>query len=127
MKKKFMKKAAAVSLSVAMACAALPAAGPINASAATKYVTLRTKFKTLKIGQKNKMTLINNTQGWKISKIATEDRTIAMVSAKTASSFQIKGKCEGRTVVKARLKTNAKKKVKSKLVKCTVNVVPAEK
>ena len=125
MKKKFMKKAAAVSLSVAMACAALPAAGPINASAAAKYVTLRTKFKTLKIG--HKMTLINNTQGWKISKIATEDRTIAMVSAKTASSFQIKGKCEGRTVVKARLKTNAKKKVKSKLVKCTVNVVPAEK
>ncbi len=127
MKKKFMKKAAAVSLSVAMACAALPAAGPINASAAAKYVTLRTKFKTLKVGQKNKMTLINNTQGWKISKIATEDRTIAMVSAKTASSFQIKGKSEGRTVVKARLKTNAKKKVKSKLVKCTVNVVPAEK
>ena len=121
--KRFLKKACAVSLAAAMAGSFLPADRPVTASAAAPAVSLRTSFKTLQVGQKNVMTLKNNTIGWKITKVATNDRTIAMVSGRTAKSFQIKGKAVGRTTVKARLKTTSRKKHNSKLVKCRVNVI----
>lgn len=121
--KRFLKKACAVSLAAAMAGSFLPAGRPVTAAAAAPAVSLRTSFKTLQVGQKNVMTLKNNTIGWKITKVATNDRTIAMVSGRTAKSFQIKGKAVGRTTVKARLKTTSRKKHNSKLVKCRVNVI----
>ncbi len=121
--KRFLKKACAVSLAVATAGSFLMTDRPVTASAAAPAVSLRTSFKTLRVGQKNVMTLKNNTIGWKITKVATNDRTIAMVFGRTAKSFQIKGKAVGRTTVKARLKTTSRKKHNSKIVKCRVNVI----
>ena len=43
-------------------------------------------------GQSNWMTLKNNTIGWKITKAATDDRTIAMVYGRKEDGFMIKGK-----------------------------------
>ncbi len=121
--KRFLKKACAVSLAVATAGSFLMTDRPVTASAAAPAVSLRTSFKTLRVGQKNVMTLKNNTIGWKITKVATNDRRIAMVFGRTAKSFQIKGKAVGRTTVKARLKTTSRKKHNSKIVKCRVNVI----
>lgn len=125
-KKSFGKRLLAASLAVLMACPALPVVRSEAAKAAKPYVSLRTAFKTLKVGQKNKMTLKNNTIGWKITKVATNDRTIAMVYGKTASGFMIKGKSAGRTTVRAKLKTDARKKSNQhsvKTVRCRVNVI----
>ena len=83
MKKNLIKKVFAVSLSIAMACSFLPAANPVTASAAAPYVSLKTTFKTLKVGQKYKMTLKNNKINWKIKKVETTDKTIATVYGKT--------------------------------------------
>lgn len=125
-RRRLYQKALAVSLSVATAVSCLPA-NMASVSAATKpYVSMRTTFKTLQVGQKNRMTLKNNTAGWKIQKISTNDETIAAVSAKTEKSFQIQGKGVGRTTVKAVLKTTSRKKHTSKTVRCRVKVVAAE-
>jgi len=122
-KKWRLKKALAASLAVITAFSALPAADPAAAKTVKPYVSLRTTFKTLETGQKNRMTLKNNTIGWKITKVATKDRTIAMVYGKTASSFMIKGKSAGRTTVSAKLKTTARKKYNTKTVRCRINVI----
>ncbi|MCI9122727.1 MAG: hypothetical protein HFH35_01425 [Eubacterium sp.] len=129
MKKNLMKKVFAVSLSIAMACSLAPASNPVTASAAAPYVSLRTTFKTLKVGGINTMTLKNNskTLNWKITKVATTDRTKVMVYNKTASNFRMKGKAVGRATVKARLKTTERKTKNSKLVSCRVKVVEADK
>lgn len=126
MTKGFKQRLAAAALSAVMAFTAGAGANGMPAHAAAKkpYVGLRTAYKTLKVNETNKMTLKNNTVGWKITKVATEDRTVAMVYKKTASSFMVKGKAAGRTTVKARLRTTERKKYNSKLVKCQVNVVP---
>ena len=119
MKKTIAARISAAALSAVMTCTLLSAVSPVRTPAASAYVSMKTKFKTLKVGQKYKMTLVNNTKGWKISKIGTMDKSIANVYGKKKSSFQIKGKSEGRTVVKAKLihgKT-------TKMVKCTVKVV----
>ncbi len=75
-KKSCVKRILAASLAVLMACPALPAIRPEAAKAKAPYVSLRTSFKTLKVGQTNKMTLKNNTIGWKVTKVATSDRTV---------------------------------------------------
>lgn len=126
MTKGFKQRLAAAVLSAVMAFTAGAGANGMPAHAAAKkpYVSLRTAYKTLKVNETNKMTLKNNTVGWKITKVATEDRTVAMVYKKTASSFMVKGKAAGKTTVKARLRTTERKKYNSKLVKCQVNVVP---
>lgn len=116
--------AAALSAVMAFSAGAVTNGMPAYAAAKKPYVSLRTAYKTLKVNETNKMTLKNNTIGWKITKVATEDRTVAMVYKKTASSFMVKGKAAGKTTVKARLKTTSRKKYNSKLVKCTVNVLP---
>lgn len=126
MKKNLMKKVFAVSLSIAMACSLAPASNPVTASAAAPYVSLRTTFKTLKVGGINTMTLKNNSLGWKITKVATTDRTKVMVYNRTTSNFRMKGKAVGRATVKARLKTTERKTKNSKLVSCRVKVVEAD-
>lgn len=126
MKKSCVKRILAASLAVLMACPALPAIRPEAAKAKAPYVSLRTTFKTLKVGQTNKMTLKNNTIGWKVKKVATNDRTIAMVYGKTEAGFKIKGKSVGRTTVRAKLQTDARKKTNQhsvKNVRCRVNVI----
>lgn len=116
-----LKRFMAAALSAVVMCTSLPYA-PQTARAAAPYVSLRTRFKTLQAGQSNWMTLKNNTIGWKITKAATDDRTIAMVYGRKENGFMIKGKSAGRTTVRARLKTASRKKHASKIVKCRVNV-----
>lgn len=127
MKKAYAKRMAAASLAVLLACPGLPAIRAQAAKASSKYVSMRTTFKTLQVGQKNRMTLKNNTVGWRITKVATNDRNIAMVYGKTEADFMVKGKSVGRTTIKARLKTAARKKFATKTVRCRVNVIAAEK
>ena len=123
MKKNLIKKVFAVSLSIAMACSLLPAANPVTASAAAPYVSLKTTFKTLKVGQKYKMTLKNNTVSWKIKKVETTAKTIATVYGKTTSSVMIKGKSEGRATIRVYLKTAKRKTKNTKTLRCRVKVV----
>ncbi len=125
MKKNLIKKVFAVSLSIAMACSLLPAANPVTASAAAPYVSLKTTFKTLKVGQKYKMTLKNNTVSWKIKKVETTDKTIATVYGKTTSQVMIKGKSEGRATIRVHLKTSKRKANNTKTLRCRVKVVTA--
>lgn len=125
MKKNLIKKVFAVSLSIAMACSLLPAANPVTASAAAPYVSLKTTFKTLKVGQKCKMTLKNNTVSWKIKKVETTDKTIATVYGKTTSQVMIKGKSEGRATIRVHLKTSKRKANNTKTLRCRVKVVTA--
>lgn len=122
----YMKKALAASLAVITAFSVLPVSNSAEAWAAKKYVSLRTTFKTLSVGQVNRMTLRNNTLGWKITKVSTQDRTVAMVYGKTESSFMIKGKKEGRATVRAKLKTAKRQKFAEKTVRCRVNVTAQE-
>ncbi len=123
MKKNLIKKVFAVSLSIAMVCSFLPAANPVTASAAAPYVSLKTTFKTLKVGQKYKMTLKNNTVSWKIKKVETTDKPIATVYGKTTSSVMIKGKSEGRATIRVHLKTSKRKQHNTKTLRCRVKVV----
>lgn len=125
MKKNLIKKVFAVSLSIAMACSLLPAANPVTASAAAPYVSLKTTFKTLKVGQKYKMTLKNNTVSWKIKKVETTAKTIATVYGKTTSSVMIKGKSEGRATIRVHLRTSKRKANNTKTLRCRVKVVTA--
>lgn len=125
MKKNLIKKVFAVSLSIAMACSFLPAANPVTASAAAPYVSLKTTFKTLKVGQKYKMTLKNNKINWKIKKVETTDKTIATVYGKTTSQVMIKGKSEGRATVRVHVKTTKRKANNTKTLRCRVKVVTA--
>lgn len=117
------KKALAVSLSIAMTVSFLPADRVEAAVASKQYVSMRTTFKTLQVGQTNRMTLKNNTAGWKIQKISTNDESIASVSGRTQTSFQIQAAAVGRTTVKAVLKTTSRKTHTTKTVRCRVNVI----
>lgn len=128
MKKNFMKKVFAVSLSVAFACTFASAVKPVTASAATAYVKLRTDFKTLKVNQSVTMTLKNNSLGWQVSKVTTSKKDVATVydKNKKAATFKIKGKSEGTAVIRATLKTAARKKNNVKTLKCVVRVKPAD-
>lgn len=123
MKKNLIKKVFAVSLSIAMACSLIPAANPVTASAAAPYVSLKTTFKTLKVGQKYKMTLKNNTINWKIKKVETTDKTICTVYGKTTSSVMLKGKSEGRATIRVKLSTTKRKKNNTKTLRCRTKVV----
>ena len=60
MKKSFMTRVLAVSLSAAMAVSMSSASNLVTASAAST-VNLKTTFKTLKVNQKYKLTLKKNT------------------------------------------------------------------
>lgn len=125
MKKNLIKKVFAVSLSIAMACSFLPTANPVTASAAAPYVSLKTTFKTLKVGQTYKMTLKNNTINWKIRKVETTNKPVATVYGKTASQVMIKGKSEGRATIRVHVRTTERKRNNTKTLRCRVKVVPA--
>lgn len=126
MKKNLIKKVFAVSLSIAMACSFLPTANPVTASAAAPYVSLKTTFKTLKVGQKYEMTLKNNTINWKIRKVETTNKPIATVYGKTTKHVMIKGKSEGRATIRVHLRTTERKRNNTKTLRCRVKVVPAQ-
>lgn len=122
MKKKFMKKAFAVVLSTAMTFSLSSTVQLQTASAAKKFVSLNTSFKTLKVGQTYKLRLVNNTSNWTIKKVATTNKTIATVYGKKSSSVMIKGKGTGRATIRVSLKTAAKKTNNTKTLRCRVNV-----
>lgn len=126
MKKNLIKKVFAVSLSIAMACSFLPTANPVTASAAAPYVSLKTTFKTLKVGQKYKMTLKNNTINWKIRKVETTNKPVATVYGKTTSYVMLKGKSEGRATIRVHVRTTERKRNNTKTLRCRVKVVPAD-
>ncbi len=126
MKKNLIKKVFAVSLSIAMACSFLPTANPVTASAAAPYVSLKTTFKTLKVGQKYKMTLKNNTINWKIRKVETTNKPVATVYGKTTKQVMIKGKSEGRATIRVHVRTTERKRNNTKTLRCRVKVVPAQ-
>lgn len=125
MKKSFMTRVLAVSLSAAMAFSMSSASNLMTASAAST-VNLKTTFKTLKVNQTYKMTLKNNTLNWKITKVSTSNKKICTVYGKTASSVMLKGKGVGRAKITVKVKTAKRKYPKNiKNMKCTVNVKAA--
>lgn len=125
MKKSFMTRVLAVSLSAAMAFSMSSASNLMTASAAST-VNLKTTFKTLKVGQSYKMTLKNNTLNWKITKVTTSNKKICTVYGKTASSVMLKGKGVGRAKISIKVKTTKRKYPKNiKIMKCTANVKAA--
>ena len=125
MKKSFMTRVLAVSLSAAMAFSMSSASNLVTASAAST-VNLKTTFKTLKVGQSYKMTLKNNTLNWKITKVTTTNKKICTVYGKTASSVMLKGKGVGRAKISIKVKTTKRKYPKNiKIMKCTANVKAA--
>ena len=126
MKKSFMTRVLAVSLSAAMAFSMSSASNLMTASAAST-VNLKTTFKTLKVNQTYKMTLKNNTLNWKITKVTTSNKKICTVYGKTASSVMLKGKGVGRAKITVKVKTTKRKYPKNiKLMKCTANVKAAD-
>ena len=125
MKKSFMTRVLAVSLSAAMAFSMSSASNLMTASAAST-VNLKTTFKTLKVNQTYKMTLKKNTLNWKITKVTTTNKKICTVYGKTASSVMLKGKGVGRAKITVKVKTTKRKYPKNiKNMKCTVNVKAA--
>lgn len=126
MKKSFMTRVLAVSLSAAMAFSMSSASNLMTASAAST-VNLHTTFKTLKVNQTYKMVLKNNTLNWKITKVTTTNKKICTVYGKTASSVMLKGKGVGRAKITVKVKTTKRKYPKNiKNMKCTVNVKAAD-
>ena len=126
MKKSFMTRVLAVSLSAAMAFSVSSASNLMTASAAST-VNLKTTFKTLKVNQTYKMTLKKNTLNWKITKVTTTNKKICTVYGKTASSVMLKGKGVGRAKITVKVKTTKRKYPKNiKNMKCTVNVKAAD-
>ena len=126
MKKSFMTRVLAVSLSAAMAFSMSSASNLMTASAAST-VNLKTTFKTLKVNQTYKMTLKKNTLNWKITKVTTTNKKICTVYGKTASSVMLKGKGVGRAKITVKVKTTKRKYPKNiKNMKCTVNVKAAD-
>ncbi len=122
MKKSFMTRVLAVSLSAAMAFSMSSASNLVTASAAST-VNLKTTFKTLKVNQKYKLTLKKNTLNWKITKVTTSNKKICTVYGKTASSVMLKGKGVGRAKIKVKVKTTKRKYPKNiKWMTCTANV-----
>lgn len=124
MKKSFMTRVLAVSLSAAMAFSVSSASNLMTASAAST-VNLKTTFKTLKVNQKYKMTLKNNTLNWKITKVQTSNKKICTVYGKTSSYVMLKGKGVGRAKITVTVKTTKRKKNNVKKMKCTANVKAA--
>lgn len=125
MKKSFMTRVLAVSLSAAMAFSMSSASNLMTASAAST-VNLKTTFKTLKVNQTYQLTLKNNTLGWKITKVTTSNKSICTVYNKKASSVMLKGKGVGRAKIQVKVKTTKRKYPKNiKIMTCTANVKAA--
>lgn len=122
MKTNLMKKAVAVTLSVAMACSASMMTNPTTASAAKK-VGVKTTFKTLKIGTKHTLKVVNKT-GWKITKTNSSDKSIANAYfiSNSKGYVKVKAKSEGRATIKVTFK-NTKTKAKA-TAKCRYKVIP---
>ncbi len=126
MKKSFMTRVLAVTLSTAMAFSVSSASNLVTASAAAKpFVSLKTKFKTLSVGQKYKMTLKNNSIKWRIQSATSSDKTIVKPYKVKPTYVKLKGKAEGRVKITYKLKTTQRKKNNTKTLKGTVQVKAA--
>lgn len=126
MKKKFIKKVAAATLSAAVVLSMLPLSGLMDVSAKAPFVRLNTTFKTLTVGQAYKLKLKNNTLGWKVTKVVSKDSAVCTAENKK-SYVKLTAKDEGRATVQATLKTAKRKGAGAvKKLSCRVNVKPVE-
>jgi len=127
MKRNFMKKALAVTLSAAMAFSVPMVSNLSTASAASKNVTLNVTKKTMKVGQKNyKLKLKNHkTYGWKIKKVSTTKKSVVTPYGKKATYVKLKAKKKGTATIKVTVKSTKKKKNTTKVLKCKVTVKAA--
>lgn len=126
MKNKFMKKAVAAALSVAIVLSMLPLSDLTDVSAKAPFVKLNTTFKTLVVGQTYKLKIKNNTLGWKVTKAVAKDSTICKAANKK-SYVKLSAKGEGRTSIRVTLKTAKRKGAgATKKLSCRVNVKPVE-
>lgn len=122
MKNKFMKKAAAVTLSAAVALSMLPLSGLTDVAAKSSFVKLNTTFKTLTVGQTYKLKLKNNTLGWKVTKVVSKNNTVCKAANKQ-SYVKLTARGEGRTTVRVTLKTAKREGANAtKKLSCRVNV-----
>ncbi len=120
MRKNFMKKAVAVTLSAAMAFSLSAVTNPTTASAAT--VGLNAKKKTITVGKK--FTLKLNKAGqknWKITKAVSAKPKVVKVNKKTKKNVVVKGLKKGKSKVTVTLKRKNGKAGTKKLT-CTFTV-----
>lgn len=124
MKKSFMTRVIAVSLSAAMTFS-LSAANMATASAATKYVALSAKSVTLKSGAKKTLKLKNNSLGWKVTSASSARKDVVTVTKKSTSVVLKAKNCKKthkNVKVTVKLKTSKKKKNNTKKLVCKVTV-----
>ncbi len=120
MKKSFMTRVLAVTLSAAMTFS-LSSVNMMTASAAA--VSLTKKTLSMTVGDKaKKLKLKNNSLNWKIKSASSTKKAVKVKY--TAKYVQVKAKSEGKATIKVKVKTSKKKKNNTKLLKCKVTVAP---
>lgn len=127
MKKSFMTRVLAVSLSAAMAFS-LPSANLMTASAAATVGIAKTA--TVKVGNTKTLKLKKNNSDWKITKVATNKKKVCTTKKKNNKAFTIKGVKKGTATISVTIQSpsrKAAKKAKSKyqkVLKTKVTVKP---
>ena len=117
MKKSFMTRVLAVSLSAAMAFS-LPSANLMTASAAATVGIAKTA--TVKVGNTKTLKLKKNNSDWKITKVATNKKKVCTTKKKNNKAFTIKGVKKGTATISVTIQSpsrKAAKKAKSKYQK----------
>lgn len=120
MKRNFMKKALAVTLSAAMAFS-LSSVNMMTASAASTVSMAKTK--TVTVGETAKLKLKKNTKSWKITSASSRKPKYCKVEKVTSKAVTLTPKKEtSKVTIRVRVKTNKLKKNNKKLLKCVVTV-----
>ncbi len=122
MKRNFMKKAVAVSLSAAMALS-LSSVSALTASAATSTVAMA-KTASVKVGKSKTLKLTKNTKKWKIKAVSSTKKKFCTVKKVNTSKVKITGKkattSKNKVTIRVRVKSSVKKA--EKVLKCKVTV-----
>lgn len=122
MKRNFMKKAVAVSLSAAMALS-LSSVSALTASAATSTVAMA-KTASVKVGKSKTLKLTKNTKKWKIKAVSSTNKKFCTVKKVNTSKVKITGKkattSKNKVTIRVRVKSSVKKA--EKVLKCKVTV-----
>lgn len=127
MKKSFMTRVLAVSLSAAMAFS-LPSANLLTASAATTVSIDKTA--TVKVGNTKTLKLKKNNSDWKITKVATNKKKVCTAKKKSNKAFTITGVKKGTATISVTInspKRKAANKAKSKWQKVLKTKVTVKK
>ena len=123
MKRNFMKKAVAVSLSAAMALS-LSSATALTASAATSTVAMA-KTASVKVGKSKTLKLTKNTKKqWKVKAVSSTNKKFCTVKKTGNTKVKITGKkattSKNKVTIRVRVKSSLKKV--EKVLKCKVTV-----